>query len=419
GAALVLRAPGTSLFPWVDSWLFSQTGFGPQNQSSLPPQAKKLKKLRLTPASRPEETSASLKLPKEEKEQQEEIEHIDEVQNETDRVNEQASEEILKVEQKYNKLRQPFFQKRSELIAQSPDFGVTTFVNHPQVSALLGEENEEALHYLTRVKVTEFEDIKSGYRIDFYFDENPHLEDKVLSKEFHLNESGDPSSKSTEIKWKSRKDPTKCRIKPAGRDSMRNQKASSPGLLIILMQVQMSYERLSKMLCGQIHYSTTWFQTWMMRKGKKKMTMKRKKDWKILIKKGMWMKVKKMMMRGREERKMKEKMTHGTLMDSNLLFKIFSSPWEQVTVFFFFFFLLLLCSVTLFLRSLFSFIPWLTTYFGGKYLEQNSVGKESLSFSVPNSFLPLPVSTKTLWNQHHHALWEKRRPFCSLRSAGS
>lgn len=59
------------------------------------------------------------------KEQQEAIEQIDEVQNEIDRLNEQASEEILKVEQKYNKLRQPFFQKRSELIAKIPNFWVT------------------------------------------------------------------------------------------------------------------------------------------------------------------------------------------------------------------------------------------------------------------------------------------------------
>lgn len=144
-----------------------------------------------------------------EKEQQEAIEHIDEVQNEIDRLNEQASEEILKVEQKYNKLRQPFFQKRSELIAKIPNFWVTTFVNHPQVSALLGEEDEEALHYLSRVEVTEFEDIKSGYRIDFYFDENPYFENKTLSKEFNVNESGDPVSKSTEIKWKTGKDLTK------------------------------------------------------------------------------------------------------------------------------------------------------------------------------------------------------------------
>uniref|UniRef100_A0A8C9B422 SET n=1 Tax=Phocoena sinus TaxID=42100 RepID=A0A8C9B422_PHOSS len=141
--------------------------------------------------------------------QQEAIEHIDEVQNEIDRLNEQASEEILKVEQKYNKLRQPFFQKRSELIANIPNLGGTTFANHPQVSAL--------------VEVTEFEDIKSGYRIDFYFDENSYFENKVLSKEFHLNESGDPSSKSTEIKWKSGKDLAKRSSQTQNKASRKRQ----------------------------------------------------------------------------------------------------------------------------------------------------------------------------------------------------
>ncbi|KAB0394324.1 hypothetical protein E2I00_001200 [Balaenoptera physalus] len=134
----------------------------PKHQSSLPPQAKKPKKVRLTPASRAEETSASPNLPKEEKEQQEEIEHIDEVQNEIDRCNEQANEKILKVEEKNNKLRQPFFQKRSELTSKIRNFGVTTFVNHPQLSVLFVQEGEEALHYLIRVEVREFENIKSA-----------------------------------------------------------------------------------------------------------------------------------------------------------------------------------------------------------------------------------------------------------------
>uniref|UniRef100_A0A8C2M0L7 Protein SET n=1 Tax=Cricetulus griseus TaxID=10029 RepID=A0A8C2M0L7_CRIGR len=133
-------------------------------------------------------------------------EHIDAVQNEIDRLNEQASEEILK--------------KRSELIAKIPNFWVITFVNHPQVSALLGEEDEEALQYLTRVEVTEFEDIKSGYRLDFYFDEDPYFEYKVLSKEFHLN---DPSSKSTEIKWKSGKDLTKRSSQTQNKASRKRQ----------------------------------------------------------------------------------------------------------------------------------------------------------------------------------------------------
>jgi len=73
------------------------------------------------------------------------------------------------------------------LIAKIPDLGVTTIFNHPQVSALLEEEDEAVLHYLTRVEVIEFEDIKSGYRIDFNFDENPYFENKILFKEFHLN----------------------------------------------------------------------------------------------------------------------------------------------------------------------------------------------------------------------------------------
>ncbi|XP_036607728.1 protein SET-like [Trichosurus vulpecula] len=143
-----------------------------------------------------------------EKELQEAIERIDEVQNEIDKLNEQASAEILKVEQNYNQLRQPFFQKRSEWIAKIPDFWMTTLVSHPQMSSLLGEEDEEALHHLTRIEVIEFEDVKSGYRIDFYFDENPYFENKVISKEFHLDETGDLASKSTEIHWKSGKNLT-------------------------------------------------------------------------------------------------------------------------------------------------------------------------------------------------------------------
>ncbi|KAL4823235.1 hypothetical protein H8958_021117 [Nasalis larvatus] len=67
------------------------------------------------------------------------------------------------------------------------------------------------------------------YRIDFYFDENPYFENKVLSKEFHLNESGDPSSKTTEIKWKSGKDLMKCSSQTqnkAGRKRQREEPES-------------------------------------------------------------------------------------------------------------------------------------------------------------------------------------------------
>ena len=138
------------------------------------------------------------------KEVQDAIEDIDRVQCEIDKLNEEASEEILKVEQKYNKLRQPHYKSRSDLIGKVPNFWVTVFVNHPQLSTLLDEEDEEALQYLRKVDVQEFEDIKSGYRINFYFDNenNPFFENDVLYKEFMLNENGEPTCKSSPIKWK-------------------------------------------------------------------------------------------------------------------------------------------------------------------------------------------------------------------------
>jgi len=130
------------------------------------------------------------------------ITEIDQCQNEIDQLNEKASEEILKVEQKYNKLRKPYFEKRNELIKKIPNFWVTAFVNHPQISAILDEDEEECLHYLSKLEVEEFEDIKSGYRIKFCFDENPYFENDQLVKEFNLGTSGDPSSTSTPIRWK-------------------------------------------------------------------------------------------------------------------------------------------------------------------------------------------------------------------------
>ncbi|XP_066996959.1 protein SET isoform X2 [Anabrus simplex] len=70
------------------------------------------------------------------------------------------------------------------------------------ISAILEEDEEDCLHYLSMLEVEEFEDIKSGYRINFHFDDNPYLENDVLTKEFHLGSSGDPASQSTPIRWK-------------------------------------------------------------------------------------------------------------------------------------------------------------------------------------------------------------------------
>jgi len=162
-------------------------------------------------------------------ETQKAIEAIFDVQSEIDKLNEQASEEILKVEQKYNKQRQPFFQKRADLIAKLPSFWVLTFVNHPQVCCLINDQDEEALNFLTKVEVQEFDDIKSGYSISFHFRENPFFKNQVLTKTFHLGAEGTPVCKPTKIDWFPGKDLTAKNKKPvpAG-DKKRGHEAAEP-----------------------------------------------------------------------------------------------------------------------------------------------------------------------------------------------
>lgn len=53
------------------------------------------------------------------------LEEIDGCQNQIDGLNEKASDEILEVEKKYNKLRKPYFQKRNDIIKRIPQFWVT------------------------------------------------------------------------------------------------------------------------------------------------------------------------------------------------------------------------------------------------------------------------------------------------------
>jgi len=156
-------------------------------------------------------------------ETQKALEDIDQCQNDIDALNEKASEEILKVEQKYNKLRKPHYEQRNELIKKIPNFWVTAFVNHPQISAILDEDEEECLHYLSKVEVEEFDDIKSGYRIKFHFDENPFFSNTELVKEFFLG-SAEPSSTSSDIKWKDNMN----LVKRADSNARAGEKRSAP-----------------------------------------------------------------------------------------------------------------------------------------------------------------------------------------------
>lgn len=96
-----------------------------------------------------------------------------------------------------------FFSEAVRIAHQNPTFWGDTICQPSTSVCTACGGGRRVLRFLIGIGLAEFDDIKSGYRIHFYFNENSYFKSKILAKEFHLNESGDSSSKSAEIKWKS------------------------------------------------------------------------------------------------------------------------------------------------------------------------------------------------------------------------
>jgi len=144
------------------------------------------------------------------------FEQLSDLQQQVDSVNENASEEILKVEQKYVKLRRPHYDKRAEIISKLPNFWVTAFMNHSTFADLVTEEEEECLKYLQNVDVIDADDVKSGCKLVFTFYPNRFFENTTITKDFNMKDF-EAQVETSEIKWKiprPKVDKSKNSVKP-------------------------------------------------------------------------------------------------------------------------------------------------------------------------------------------------------------
>ncbi|XP_010258384.1 PREDICTED: NAP1-related protein 2-like [Nelumbo nucifera] len=130
------------------------------------------------------------------------IEKLQEIQDELEKVNEEASDKVLEVEQKYNEIRRPVYNKRNDIIKTIPDFWLTAFLSHPALGDLLSEEDQKIFKFLNSLDVDDFKDVKSGYSITFNFNPNPYFEDTKLTKTFTFFDEGTTKITGTTIKWK-------------------------------------------------------------------------------------------------------------------------------------------------------------------------------------------------------------------------
>ncbi|KAJ7978417.1 NAP1-related protein 2 [Quillaja saponaria] len=120
------------------------------------------------------------------------IEKLQEFQEELEKINEEASDKVLEIEQKYNEIRKPVYDKRKVIINSMPEFWAT---------ALLNEEDQKIFKYLTSLEVEDSKDVKSGYSITFNFNPNPYFEETKLTKTFTFLDEGTKIT-ATPIKWK-------------------------------------------------------------------------------------------------------------------------------------------------------------------------------------------------------------------------
>ncbi|NWS65193.1 TSYL5 protein, partial [Chunga burmeisteri] len=158
----------------------------------------------------PEECAViSLGEDEEEEEEEEEEESpgrylaaLEAVQLELEAVEEQAARAFRRLRAKFWLRRRPHLQRRNRLIQHIPGFWVTAFLNHPQLSAMISDCDEDALSYMTK-----FGQARPGCRIRFFFSVNPYFQNDVVAKEFVRGPSGHLVSHSTPIRWWQGQDP--------------------------------------------------------------------------------------------------------------------------------------------------------------------------------------------------------------------
>ncbi|KAI4346418.1 hypothetical protein L6164_007315 [Bauhinia variegata] len=130
------------------------------------------------------------------------LEKLQQVQEEIEQVSEEESEKVLEIEQKYNEIRKPVYDRRNEIIKTIPDFWLTAFLSHPTLSDLLSEEDQKVFKYLDSLYVEDFKDMKLGYTITLNFKENPYFENTKLTKTLAFFDDEPTKITGTDIKWK-------------------------------------------------------------------------------------------------------------------------------------------------------------------------------------------------------------------------
>jgi nucleosome assembly protein 1-like 1 len=180
------------------------------------------------------------------------VEFLMEIQSQHDEIEAKFFEERAALEAKYQKLYEPLYTKRYEIVngvvevdgvsdeptnenaAEGkdsdakgvPDFWLTAMKTNEVLTDEIQERDEPALKYLKDIKCSKIEDPK-GFKLEFFFDTNPFFKNSVLMKTYHMVDEDDPileKAIGTEIEWYPGKNITQKILKKKPKKGSKNAK---------------------------------------------------------------------------------------------------------------------------------------------------------------------------------------------------
>ncbi|KAG2617870.1 hypothetical protein PVAP13_3NG258045 [Panicum virgatum] len=177
------------------------------------------------------------------------VEKLREIQGQHDELEAKFFEERAALEAKYQKLYEPLYSKRYEIVngvieveAESagetpaeqksgeekgvPAFWLNAMKNHEILAEEIQERDEEALKYLKDIKWYRISEPK-GFKLEFHFDTNPFFKNSVLTKTYHMIDEDEPileKAIGTDIEWYAGKCLTQKVLKKKPRKGSKNTK---------------------------------------------------------------------------------------------------------------------------------------------------------------------------------------------------
>ncbi|XP_011015248.1 PREDICTED: nucleosome assembly protein 1;3-like, partial [Populus euphratica] len=158
------------------------------------------------------------------------------LQSQHDELEAQFLEERRALEAKYNKLYQPLYTKRYEIVnglkevdgvmsakldsikedqaieeKGVPEFWLTAMKTHEVLAEEIKGQDEGALKFIKDIKWSRLQN-PEGFELEFYFNPCPYFKNSVLTKTYHIIDESDPilsQAIGTEIEWY----PEKCLTK--------------------------------------------------------------------------------------------------------------------------------------------------------------------------------------------------------------